>query len=72
MKSTVKNENTGSGTEFSNSQQATDKAKNEKIREEQQSEKIDPSQANREKARTYKTDVSKKKTGGGKQINPGT
>jgi hypothetical protein len=62
----------GDGADFVNHQQAIDKAKNENLKMENDSDKVDPEQANREKNRGHKTDVSVKKTGGGKQVSPGT
>jgi hypothetical protein len=50
---------------------SNDKAKNERIKTETGEEKLDPEQANRPERRGHKTDLSQKKTGGGKQSSPG-
>lgn len=50
----MKKQNNKTGSDFISNQQSLDKAKNEKIKEQPQ--------ANRD----HKTDVSQKKTGGGK------
>jgi hypothetical protein len=71
-KSNVRREDQGDGADFINHQRAMDEAKNERIKEDQGSDTIDPEQANREKNRGHKTDVSTKKTGSGKQVTPGT
>lgn len=55
----------GDGTDFTDLQSDLDKAKNERLKEEQKPN-------DRKDDLTTKTDVSKKKTGGGKQISPGT
>lgn len=70
-KANVRRDDKGDGADFINRQRAVDEAKNEKMKENQGSGKIDPEQVNREKNRTHKTDVSEKKTGGGKQVTPG-
>jgi hypothetical protein len=62
----------GSGTEFTKRQQAIDQAKNEKIKAEKGSGDLTSDEANRNADRSLKTDVSAKKSGGGKQISPGT
>ena len=62
--------NNDSGKAFESHQRAIDTALNEKIKNEKGSDKLDP-QANRKENRSHKTDVSKKKTGGGKQSSPG-
>lgn len=61
----------GAGTAFRDHQQQIDKAKNERIKSETESEKLDPRAANNSWRRSHKTDVSHKKTGGGKQSSPG-
>jgi hypothetical protein len=71
-KSNVRRDDQGDGADFINHQRAVDEAKNESIKAERDTDKIDPEQANREKNRTHKTDVSVKKTGGGKQVTPGS
>jgi hypothetical protein len=63
------NDNTGS--DFVDHQKVLDQAKNERIKKEQGSDKIDPEQANNPANRNHKTDLSQKKTGGGKQSSPG-
>ena len=67
----MKKANQNTGRDFVNHQQAVDKAKNEKLKNETGSTKLDPAQANRSERRNLKTDVSQKKTGGGKQSSPG-
>jgi hypothetical protein len=59
------------GTAFTESQSAKDTAKNERIKSETKSEKLPPEVANDPNKRNLKTDVSLKKTGGGKQSSPG-
>ncbi|MBT1704120.1 hypothetical protein [Chryseosolibacter indicus] len=69
-----KNETTvdkNSGTSFVNHQQAIDNAKNERIKSETDTDKLDPETANNPARRNLKTDVSQKSTGGGKQSSPG-
>ncbi len=70
-KTNVKLNDHGTGADFINHQRAMDEAKNEKIKSEQGSEKIDPQQANRPDNRSRETDVSEKKSGAGKQSSPG-
>jgi hypothetical protein len=55
----------GSGTEFTNLQSDLDKAKNERSKDERKP-------GNKKDAEIIKTDVSQKKTGGGKQVSPGS
>lgn len=62
--------NDESGKSFEQHRSAIDKALNEKIRSEQGSESIDP-ESNQGKKRDRKTDVSEKKSGGGKQSSRG-
>ncbi|MBT1698267.1 hypothetical protein KK083_15355 [Fulvivirgaceae bacterium PWU4] len=71
-KSNVRREDHGDGADFVNLQRTTDEAKKERIKGQHGSDKLPPEQANRERNRVHKTDVSKKKTGGGKQVTPGT
>jgi hypothetical protein len=54
----------GDATDFIKLQRDLDKAKNERLKDE--------SIENNSEELATKTDVSKKKTGGGKQISPGT
>lgn len=61
----------GSGAAFTKQQKATDQAINERIKDQQQTKKIDPSAANNGKNRDRQKDTAHKKTGGGKQKNPG-
>ena len=63
--------NDKTGSDFVDHQKVLDKAKNERIKSEQDSDKLDPEQANRPERRGHKTDLSQKKTGGGKQSSPG-
>lgn len=63
--------NDKTGTDFVDHQKILDQAKNERIKNQQGTEKIDPEQANRPENRDHKTDLSQKKTGGGKQSSPG-
>jgi hypothetical protein len=62
--------NNDSGRAFESQQRAIDTAVNEKIKDEKGTDRLDP-QANRKENRVHKTDVSRKKTGGGKQSSPG-
>lgn len=64
-KTNVKQGNDGTGTDFINHQRAMDEALNEKIKSGQDTDKIDPAQANRPDNRRRETDVSEKKSGGG-------
>jgi hypothetical protein len=70
-KTTGRKDNHGAGADFINHQRAVDQATNEKIKSEQDTDKIDPEQANRPNNRGRETDVSEKKSGGGKQGSPG-
>jgi hypothetical protein len=63
--------NDHTGSDFVDHQKTLDKAKNERIKTETGEEKLDPEQANRPERRGHKTDLSQKKTGGGKQSSPG-
>jgi hypothetical protein len=56
---------------FVDHQRVLDDAKNERTKEETGTEKLDPENANNPARRNHKTDVSEKKTGGGKQSSPG-
>lgn len=62
----------GSGESFVEQQQSTDKAINERIKSERDKDKLDPEEANDPANRDRKSDTASKKTGGGKQKNPGT
>ena len=62
--------NSNSGTEFKKHQQAIDTSLNEKIKNENNSDAADQN-ANQKGNRDHTTDVSQKKTGGGKQKSPG-
>ena len=62
----------GDATDFIDHQSEMDKAKNERIKSNQNSQKIESRQRNQKENETTKTDVSQKKTGGGKQVSPGT
>jgi hypothetical protein len=64
-------ENQGTGQAFTDQQTSTDQAINERIKEEQGKEKIDPSKANNKNLRGRQSDTPEKKTGVGKQKNPG-
>lgn len=59
------------GKAFTELQKAQDQAINERIKEEQGQEKLDPAVANNGKNRNRQSDTAHKKTGGGKQKNPG-
>ena len=66
-----KKSNDESGSAFVNQQQALDKAKNERIKTETDTNKLDPKIANNPSKRNLKTSVGQKKTGGGKQSSVG-
>lgn len=59
------------GKTFTDSQKANDKAINERLKEEKGTDKLDPEDANNAKNRSRQSDTAHKKTGGGKQKNPG-
>lgn len=59
-------------TDFTQQQKAVDLAKNEKIKSDKGTDSLDPRDANNASQRTHKTDISRKKNGGGKQVSPGT
>lgn len=67
----IETPNRGSGQAFTEKQKATDHTINERIREEDGSEKLDPSKANDKKRRNRVSDTATKKTGAGTQKNPG-
>jgi hypothetical protein len=70
MKKAADNSDSKSGTEFQKHQRAVDKGLNEKIKNEGDSGS-DDSNAIEQGKRNHSTDVSTKKTGGGKQKSPG-
>ena len=61
----------GSGQSFNEQQKSTDAAINQRIKKEKGESKLDPQQANNPKNRDRQSDTAGKKTGGGKQKNPG-
>jgi hypothetical protein len=61
----------GSGQSFTEQQKSTDKAINERIKEEKDKSTLDPADANNPNNRDTQSDTASKKTGGGKQKNPG-
>jgi hypothetical protein len=61
----------GTGTAFTENQASIDQAKNERLKSEAKSNKLPPEKANNPNARNTKSDVSRKKTGSGKQSSPG-
>lgn len=68
----MKNENKkGSGESFTEQQQSTDDAINRRIKDEKETDKLDPEQANNPNNRDRQSDTAEKKSGGGKQKNPG-
>ena len=67
----MKNQNNNSGQSFTEQQKATDDAINERIKNEQGKKELNPKDANDPKNRDRQTDTATKKTGGGKQKNPG-
>jgi hypothetical protein len=58
-------------SDFIRHQKAIDDAVNEKLKSEEGTDKLDPQIANNKKRRARKSDVARKKTGGGDQNNPG-
>jgi collagenase-like PrtC family protease len=60
-----------SGTSFNEYQKAIDDAKNEKLKDENGTESLPEEDANNQRRRSHKTGTARKKTGGGKQSNPG-
>ena len=65
-KANVKRSDQGDGSDFINSQRSIDEAKNERMKSEQDENKLDPEQANRPTNRNETSaTISKKKTGGG-------
>lgn len=65
-----KQQPSGDGTDFIKQQSELDQAKNERVKSTEQSGKVRSAKSNNND--TIKTDVSHKKTGGGKQVSPGT
>ena len=61
----------GSGQAFIEQQKATDDAINQRLKEEKSKNKLDPKEANDPENRNRASDTAGKKTGGGKQKNPG-
>ena len=61
----------GSGESFTEQQSSTDKAINERIKKDKDKSKLDPQDANNPNNRNTQSDTASKKTGGGKQKNPG-
>lgn len=62
-KTNVRREDEGDGADFVNTQRAVDDAINEKIKSEDDSDKIDPRAANNQRRTEHKPDVSQKKAG---------
>lgn len=60
-----------SGQSFTDQQQSTDNAINERIKGEKGKNKLDPQEANNPRNRNRQTDTGSKKSGGGKQKGPG-
>jgi hypothetical protein len=71
MKANEKKSNDGTGKAFTDAQSSLDQAKNKRLKSQKDSDKLNPDVANNPTNRNHKTDVSKKKTGGGKQSSPG-
>ena len=61
----------GSGEAFTEQQKSTDDAINERIKKEKGTSKLEPDDANNPANRNRQSDTASKKTGGGKQKNPG-
>jgi hypothetical protein len=59
------------GKDFTGMQKAIDDAINETLKNERGTQKLDPATANNPAKRSRKTDVTSKKTSGGKQTNRG-
>jgi hypothetical protein len=66
-----KKTNDETASDFVDHQRVLDDAKNERIKAEKGNDKLDPKDANNPARRNHKTDVSQKKTGGGKQSSLG-
>lgn len=60
-----------SGESFTKLQKSTDTAINERMKEEKGKSELSPEDANNPNNRNRKSDTASKKTGGGKQKNPG-
>jgi hypothetical protein len=61
----------GSGQSHVEQQKSTDTAINNRMKKEKGKSKVDPEQATNPKNRNRQSDTASKKTGGGKQKNPG-
>jgi hypothetical protein len=61
----------GAGESFTEDQKSTDTALNNRMKAEKGETKLDPKDANNPKNRNRKSDIASKKSGGGKQTNPG-
>jgi len=66
-----KDNNNGSGQSFTEQQKATDDAINERMKKEHGKDALDPKDANDPANRNRQSGTASKKTGGGKQKNPG-
>lgn len=64
-KANVKRGDKGHGADFINSQRSRDEAMNEKMKSENDQDRLPPEQANRQNNRDSSSDVSQKGTGGG-------
>jgi hypothetical protein len=60
------------GKSFTGLQKATDDAINERAKSTTGKEKLDPETTKREHQRNREASTARKKTGGGKQSNPGS
>lgn len=65
-KSNVRRDDRGDGADFLNQQRAVDEAKNERLKEQRGTAKLDPEHASRRKFAERKPGVSEKKAGAGK------
>lgn len=61
----------GTGESFVEQQKSTDEAINQRIKEQKGKGKLDPPEANNPENRKRNSATPSKKTGGGKQKNPG-
>lgn len=66
-----KNNKKGPGQSLTEQQKATDDAINQRMREEHGKDVLDRGDANNPANRNRQSDTASKKTGGGKQKNPG-
>jgi hypothetical protein len=64
-KANVKRNDKGHGADFINQQRARDEAKNEKLKAQLETDKLDPEQTNRGNSRNDSSDVSRKGIGSG-------